>query len=71
MTTPLKKGATVTLLDAVPPGPYEIIRIGAAGFQCRGCQTTHWWHDRGKTWTSDDLDRVDEAKRKFSEAAAK
>jgi hypothetical protein len=70
MTAPLKKGAQVTLLDVPDKPQLEVCRVGIAGFQAKGLGRTYWWQDRGKTWSSVDLDRIDSVKQQFREAAA-
>ena len=77
-TTPLKAGDRVTLLH--DQASREIARAGAAGFTVwtsdavvgmRGRNvglTVYRWHDRGVTWQSDTLDRIDATKTQFSEA---
>jgi hypothetical protein len=75
LTTPLKYGAIVTLLHE-PPSPvtgkrpnHEIGYVGQAGFMPKGGGLIYWWHERGQTWASETLDRIDETKTRFSQAA--
>jgi hypothetical protein len=73
-TTPLKAGDRVTLLHerVLLNGKREERVIGYAGgvgFTIKGGGPTYWWHERGATWASDSLDRQDEARAKFKEAA--
>ena len=80
MTPPLKHGALVR----IPPKAtttFEIATGGVAGFNVwragamfgPGARqvglTTYYWHDRGRTWSSDDLDRRDSTRDQFSKAA--
>jgi len=45
----------------------EISYVGAAGFRVRGEPATYWWYDRGETWSSLKLDRMDAARDRFNE----
>ncbi len=78
MTTPLRKFDLVHLFSnkrqfdretGVAIDECEISQVGAAGFRVTGGKATYWWHDRGKTWSSQALDRVDETRKRFSEVA--
>jgi hypothetical protein len=69
MSLPLKPKDVVKALDVPDKPELEVCRAGIAGFQVKGIGRTYWWHDRGKTWSSADLDRQDEVKRKFQDAA--
>ena len=74
-STPLKAGDRVTLLHerVLLNGKREEREVGIcgrAGFTVKGNGgQVFWWHDRGATWQSDSLDRQDEARAKFKEAA--
>lgn len=47
----------------------EITQAGVAGFRVSNDSTVYWWHDRGKTWSSLKLDRLDSTKDQFSKQA--
>jgi hypothetical protein len=77
-TTPLKAGDVVKLL---PSGEQrEIACAVAAGFKAwtadaivgmggrKVGMTVYRWHDRGVSWQSDKLDRIDSTRTQFSNA---
>ena len=72
--TPLKAGDRVKLLHEYPDRPaarpdHAIGYAGGVGFTLKGGGPTYYWHDRGVTWSSETLDRIDATKLKFTEAA--
>lgn len=69
MTFPLARGDTVRTLDY--GAEYKVNRVGAAGFSLVGRVLMLSWSGRGKTWTSDDLDRKDSAKAAVRNAVKK
>jgi hypothetical protein len=66
---PLKRGDKVQLL---PPDwnnngrDTEVEKSGRAGFFVRNHVRMLWWNDRGKTWDSVKLDRIDDIRTRFS-----
>lgn len=59
MTTPLRRGDNVRLLDELGRPQEKIAAVGQAGFTVDGHSKTWWWSDRGKTWSNDVLDKMD------------
>ena len=66
---PLSRGDEVKLLATGEV--VEVEHAGAAGFTVKGWAATRYWNDRGLTWSSDKLDRQDEARERFARAAGK
>lgn len=64
----LKRGDTVHLLSPEDKDA-EVRKVGSAGFSVFASLEAYWWTDRGKTWSSEKLDRMDATKHSFSEAA--
>lgn len=65
----LTRGDAVTLLDESGQPKVAIEIAGAAGFSVKGRVGTRWWADRGKTWSSEKLDRQDEVNGRFQNGA--
>jgi hypothetical protein len=65
---PLKRGNTIRLRED-PTTEIEIENAGGAGIKVKGKLSVLWWSDRGKTWTSDKLDRQDAVRAEFTSAA--
>ena len=70
MKTPLKRGCEVKLLDEPGQPTAEIEATGAAGFKPKGRMRSLWWGDRNKTWSSEELDRMDQRRERFKPAAS-
>ena len=67
--TPLKKFDDSVRLVAIPDEKTEIEHAGPAGFKLKNHMRMYPWHERGKTWISDKLDRIDSTREQFSNAA--
>lgn len=64
----LQRGDKVRLLSA-PQREAEIEVAGAAGFKVKDRMAMFPWPERGQTWSSDQLDRIDAAKTQFNQTA--
>jgi hypothetical protein len=67
--TPLKRHDTSVILMANPSEVTEIEHAGPAGFKLKNHMRMYTWIERGKTWNSATLDRIDATKDQFSRAA--
>jgi hypothetical protein len=56
---PLKRGDLVKILVDADDDEREVVRVGKAGFLIRNRYAVLLWGDRGKTWRSDKLDRLE------------
>lgn len=65
---PLHKGDVVCVVPD-DGDVCQVTKVGPAGFTVRGHATVYRWHNRGKTWTSVRLDRLDAAKLELDKAA--
>lgn len=65
----LKEGSPVTLLDHGQKLACTVNHAGVSGFTVTGFASMRLWGDRGKTWESAELDRIDATRNRFNKSA--